>query len=190
LDRYLVSIEMAGVPALICVNKTDLADEGRIRDKMTGYGEIGYRVLYTSGLTGSGVGELKDALAYKTSVLLGKSGVGKTTLLNAVQPGLGLAITEVNERHGKGRRTTTNLEMFSLDGGGYVVDTPGMREFALWDKNGKDIAYCFPEMRPYLGECKFAADCTHSHEPDCAVKEAVAAGEIAEQRYKSYLKLI
>ncbi|MCP4229797.1 MAG: ribosome small subunit-dependent GTPase A [bacterium] len=190
LDRYLVSIEMAGIPALICVNKTDLVDEDSIRDEMARYGEIGYRILFTSGLTGRGVDELKDTLADKTSVLLGKSGVGKTTLLNAVQPGLGLAVTEVNEKYGKGRHTTSNLEMFSLDCGGYVVDTPGMREFALWESNNTDIAYCFPEMRPYLGECKFGADCTHSHEPDCAVKEAVEAGEINEQRYKSYLKLI
>jgi ribosome biogenesis GTPase len=122
----------------------------------------------------------------KLSVLIGKSGAGKTTLLNAIQPGLGLRVNAVNRHTGEGRHTTAHLEMFDLDLGGQVVDTPGLRTFKLWDVTLFDLADLFPEMRPHLGLCRFAADCTHLHEPGCAVRAAVADGRISQRRYASY----
>jgi ribosome biogenesis GTPase len=123
------------------------------------------------------------------SVFVGKSGVGKTTLLNAIEPGLGLRVNEVSEATGKGKHTTSHYEMFELGFGGCVVDTPGMREFGLWSADTVDVAYLFREMRKYLGNCRFGGDCSHTHEPGCAIKEAVEAGEIDERRYESYVKM-
>ncbi len=120
---------------------------------------------------------------------MGKSGVGKTSLLNAIQPGLGLRVNAVSGVTGKGRHTTTRLEMFPLETGGYVVDTPGMREFGLWDVGGMDLALFFPEMRPLVGTCRFGVDCTHSHEPGCAILRAVQTGTILDRRYQSMRRL-
>lgn len=187
LDRYLAGAESLGIPALVCLTKLDLVDPGDLMAEVRTYAEIGYRVILTSALTGIGCQELAAAISGKVSVLVGKSGVGKTTLLNTIQPGLGLAVQEVGEKSGKGRHTTSGLEMFELDCGGFVVDTPGMREFGIW--KAKDIAGLFRELRPYLGRCRFGAGCTHSHEPGCAIKEAVAAGQISKARYDSYLRM-
>ena len=122
--------------------------------------------------------------------LIGDWGVGKTSLLNAMQPGLGLRVQAVGSgKVGKGKHTTTHLEMFPLDGGGWVVDTPGMRELGFWDMDSQDIAACFRELRPYLGKCKFGASCRHSSEPDCAIKQAVDNGSVSRQRYESFLVL-
>lgn len=189
LDRYLVTAEAAGVPALICITKMDLADEAAIRKDLRVYERIGYRVVYTSAETGTGIAELKDALTGKLSVLLGKSGVGKTSVLNAIQPELGLRVNAVSDSTGKGKHTTTHLEMFDLEVGGSVVDTPGMREFGLWDVDGTDLATLFPEMRPYLDKCRFGTSCQHVREPGCAVKDASDSGRISKGRYASYLKM-
>ncbi len=188
LDRYLVDAEAAGIPGTVCITKMDLAD-GSIRDALAIYERAGYPVVRTSALTGRGLAELRSALQGRMSVLVGKSGVGKTTLLNALEPGLGLRIAEVSQVTGKGKHTTSHLEMFELGFGGSVVDTPGMREFGLWDVGSTDVATLFPEMRAYLGLCRFGSDCSHTHEPGCAVKEAVERGDIAENRYRSYVKL-
>lgn len=192
LDRYLAAAESAGVPALICMTKMDLAREGDgVEPVAAMYEHIGYRVLLTSAVTGEGIEPFAQAIRGRVSVLMGKSGVGKTSLLNAVQPGLGLRVKEVSEATGKGKHTTSHLEMFPLDGGGGVVDTPGMREFGLWrDPSAGGLADLFVEMRPYIGACRFGLDCSHSHEPDCAIKAAVQAGEIAERRYQSYLRVL
>jgi len=190
LDRYLVSAESAGIPALICVTKTDLADVDRFREDLGVYASVGYRVVSTSAVTGQGVDAIRAVLAGKVSVLVGKSGVGKTTLLNAIQPGLGLRVGEVSEATDKGRHTTSHLEMFELGVlGGAVVDTPGMRELGLWNVRSDELAALFPEMRPFVDQCRFGADCSHTHEPDCAIKSAVERGAISERRYASYKSL-
>jgi ribosome biogenesis GTPase len=188
LDRYLADAEWSDLPVTICITKMDLADE-EIRDELREYQKIGYRVLMNSAVTGEGLDELKDALKDKVSVFVGKSGVGKTTLLNAIQPGLGLRVAEVSDVTGKGKHATSHLEMFALDFGGSVVDTPGMREFGLWHADSMDIAWLFREMRPFIGRCRFGAGCSHTHEPGCAIKEAVESGEICERRYDGFVRM-
>jgi ribosome biogenesis GTPase len=191
LDRYLVSAEASGLPALIVITKLDLASRNRqIEADLETYRRIGYTICMVSSVTGQGLDELKGALAGQTSVLIGKSGVGKTSLLNAIQPGLGLRVKEVSRGElGKGRHTTTHLEMFGLDIGGALVDTPGMREFGLWDVSDEDLALFFPEMAGYIGQCKFGLSCRHDGEPGCAIRKAVMAEKISPYRYKSYLSL-
>ena len=189
LDRYLAAAEAAGIPALICLTKTDLMDGVELRDELSNYRRLGYPMALSSAETGEGIEALKSALAGRVSVFVGKSGVGKTTVLNAIQPGLGLRVNEVNRVTGKGKHTTTHLEMFDLDFGGQVVDTPGMREFGLWQFDDEELGHAFVEMRPYLGVGKFGVDCTHDHEPGCAVKAAVEADAISPRRYQSYLRM-
>lgn len=190
LDRYLVSAQASGLPALIVITKLDLASQNRQLDAdLEIYRRIGYQICMVSAVTGQGLEELKGALAGRTSVLIGKSGVGKTSLLNAIQPGLGLRVKEVGRGEiGKGRHTTTHLEMFGLESGA-LVDTPGMREFGLWDVSGEDLALFFPEMAGYVGQCKFGLSCRHDGEPGCAIRQAVMAEKISPYRYKSYLNL-
>ncbi|MEW6406323.1 MAG: ribosome small subunit-dependent GTPase A [Chloroflexota bacterium] len=191
LDRYLVAAEAAELPSLIVINKLDLAALNPDLDEdMEFYRRIGYPVLLVSAVTGEGIDELKQALHGRISVLVGKSGVGKTSLLNAIQPGLGLRVKAVGHGElGKGRHTTTHLEMFELDFGGALVDTPGIREFGLWDVTGDELAYLFPEMADHVGQCKFGLSCSHDMEPGCAIRKAVMAGDISPYRYKSYLRL-
>lgn len=191
LDRYLVAAEAAGLPTLIVITKLDLAWKNpEFEQELEIYRRIGYPVLQVSSVTGEGIGGLKSALRGKTSVLVGKSGVGKTSLLNAVQPGLGLRVKEVSKGElGKGRHTTTHYEMFRLDFGGTIVDTPGMREFGLWDIAAAELASYFPEMVDHLGQCKFGLSCGHDREPGCAIRKAVMAGSISPYRYQSYMHL-
>jgi ribosome biogenesis GTPase len=195
LDRYLVSAEAAGIPALVCITKCDLAQDmhGRhdetLQEAVETYRRIGYPVVLVSALRAFGLDELRQALHGRLSVLVGKSGVGKTSLLNALQPGLGLRVKEVSQATGKGRHATTHLEMFPLEDGGAIVDTPGMREYGLWDVDGGDLALFFPEMRPFLGHCKFGLDCRHDEEPGCAIRKAVLAEQVSPLRYQSYLRL-
>lgn len=189
LDRALAMIEQSGIPALICLTKTDLDKRGKSRAVSQIYEDIGYPVIRSSTVTGEGVDAFKDAIAGKTSVLIGMSGVGKTTLLNAVQPGLGLRVNEVSAATDKGKHTTTHLEMFPLDGGGGVVDTPGMKIFGLWDIDASDLDTLYPEMAPLIGQCHFGLSCSHTHEPNCLVKDAVENGNISELRYKNYKKI-
>ena len=193
LDRYLVSAEAADIPALICLTKLDLV-EGRpeaaeIHAVMAEYQAIGYPVILTSAVTGAGLNELDAALRDRLSVFVGKSGVGKTSLLNALEPDLGLRVQETSQSTGKGRHTTTHFEIFSLASGGSIIDTPGLREFGLWNVEQDDLALFFPEMRSLVGTCKFGLDCEHDQEPGCAIRRAVGMGAISPYRYQSYLKL-
>lgn len=189
LDRYLADAELYELPVVILFTKMDLVEESCFKKEVEVYFSIGYRLIFTSAVSLAGLDGLRTLLRNKTSVFMGKSGVGKTTLLNMLEPGLGLRVQEVSGRVNKGRHTTTNLEMFPLASSGFVIDTPGMREFAPWQSGAVNAAWLFREMRPYIGACKFGMDCTHSHEPGCAVKEAVAAGSISERRYESYLRI-
>jgi ribosome biogenesis GTPase len=188
LDRYLVIAEKQGLSALIIANKIDLVGIKQAEKIFGFYPPIGYPVIYTCAKTGQGVEELRMRLAGKVSALAGPSGVGKSSLLNAVQPGLGLAVREISEAVHKGRHTTSVRELFPLEGGGYVADTPGMRSLALWDTEPEELDGYFPELAPLVAECQFN-DCTHKTEPGCAVRAAVAAGRVHPLRYDSYLRL-
>jgi ribosome biogenesis GTPase len=185
LDRHLATAEASDIPALICFTKADLLTAD-LSHEIELYRQIGYHVIVTSAVSGLGIDEAQAALKDRVSVLWGKSGVGKTSLLNAIEPELGLRVKAVNDHNSEGRHTTTHLEMFDLSFGGGVIDTPGQRAFKIWD-NVDDVALLLPEMRPYLGQCKFGLDCTHTREPGCAIKSAVTQGAITSRRYESFL---
>jgi len=190
LDRYLALTEASELDTVIVANKVDLVGIEQARELFAIYEQIGYPVIYTSTKQGLGIDELRARLRGRISVVTGKSGVGKSSLLNVVQPNLGLATSDVSELLGKGRHTTTVAELIALDhlGGGYVADTPGIRELGLWQFPLDELDWCFREFRPFLNECYYSS-CTHTHEPDCAVRAAVAAGQISEERYQSYIRL-
>lgn len=188
LDRFLVIAEKQGIPALIVANKVDLVGQAEAERLFGFYPSIGYPVIYACAKSGQGVDELRQWLTGKVSALAGPSGVGKSSLLNAVQPGLGLAVREVSQAVGKGRHTTSVRELFPLEGGGYVADTPGLRSLALWDTEPEELDGYFPEIAPLVAHCQFS-DCTHITEPGCAVRAAVEAGRVRPERYDSYLRL-
>ena len=191
LDRYLAAAEAEGLPSLICISKSDLAPlKSDQLEALEEYRGIGYQVIFVSAFTGAGISELIAAIQGRVSVFVGKSGVGKTSLLNALQPGLELRVQPTTQgRKGKGRHTTTHLEMFPLDFEGAVIDTPGIREFGLWDICADELAGNFREMRPFVGSCRFGLDCHHDEEPGCAIRKAVMAGLISPRRYRSYMRL-
>jgi ribosome biogenesis GTPase len=191
IDRFLVVAEYNEVPALLVANKVDLVSADEAHRIFGGYERIGYDVVHASAKTGIGLEELRARLSGRLSIVAGPSGVGKSTLLNALQPGLQLATGEVSEALSKGRHTTTLAELHALDGpaGGHVADTPGIRELGLWQIPASELAWCFREFRDHLGGCAFN-DCTHLHEPRCGLRAAVEAGGITEERYDSYRRLL
>jgi len=186
LDRFLVITEKQKIPAVIIANKIDLVENAK--ELFHVYESIGYRVIYTSTKTRVGLDELKAQLQNKISALAGPSGVGKSSLLNEVQAGLGLAVNEISSSMNKGRHTTVTRQMFALDGGGYVADTPGWKSLALWDTEAEEIDAYFPDLRDLVPKCQFS-DCSHKHEPGCAVLAALKAGTVHPERYESYLRL-
>lgn len=188
LDRFLVVAEMNQLPAIICANKIDLMDPDDVRAMFRIYEIIGYPVIYTSTVIGEGIEELRETLRGKISVLAGSSGVGKSSLLNAIQAGLGLRVKEVSEATGKGLHTTRHVELIPLEMGGYVADTPGIRSLALFDLEPGEIDAYYREIEPLVAQCQFS-DCTHTHEPNCAVRAAVEDGRVSAERYDSYLRL-
>jgi ribosome biogenesis GTPase len=191
IDRFLVVAEYNEVPALLVANKVDL-DADAARAAFGPYQRIGYDVLFTSAKAGIGIEELRGRLAGHLSIVTGPSGVGKSTLLNALQPGLQLATGEVSSvEEGKGKHTTTHAELLALESPqrGYVADTPGIRELGLFEIPQSELAWCFPEFRPHLGGCAFN-DCSHLHEPRCGLRAAVGAGQVSEERYDSYRRML
>ena len=189
VDRYLASAEYAEIPSLIVFTKSDLLNDKVVEQEAENYRRIGYPVIITSSTTGQGIDAVRAALVNKLAVFTGMSGVGKSTLLNALQPQLALRVNQISAATGKGKHTTTHLEMFDLDFGGRIVDTPGLKYLTLWDIEPQALAEYMPEFRPFLGACKFGADCSHIHEPQCAIKRAVQDGAISERRYTSYLRI-
>lgn len=188
LDRFLVVAEMNKLTAVICANKIDLQKEEKSRELFQPYQQIGYQVIYTSTKDGRGIADLRQCLHNKISVLAGSSGVGKSSLLNAIQPDLGLRVNQVSDYSGKGLHTTRYAELFALDDGGYVADTPGIRGLALYDLEPGEVDAYFREIAPWVSQCHFS-DCSHRHEPNCAVLTAVERGDISPARYQSYLRL-
>ncbi len=188
IDRFLLAAERNGLTACVCLNKIDLARDTRYRDVIKMYRAIGYRAVACSAKTGEGLEEFKAVLQLRTSILAGHSGVGKSSLINAIQPGLEIATAEISDATGKGVHTTTTIELHPLDFGGYVADTPGLREIGLWDIRPEDLADLYPEMRERAGLCRFR-NCAHIGEPDCAIKLAVDEKDIAPERYDTYVRI-
>ena len=188
LDRFLVLSEKQNLKAVVVINKVDLLDLDDVKRRFSIYEKLGYRVIFTSVKQKFGLDELHDCLKGKISALTGPSGVGKSSLLNSLQPGLGLAIRDISAANNKGTHTTVVREMFPLDDGGFVADLPGIRRLALWDTQPEELDGYFPELRELVRDCQFN-DCTHRQEPGCAVIQAVNEGKVTPERYDSYLRL-
>lgn len=188
IDRFLVSAEKAKIRPVIVVNKVDLVDKAELQTLVGVYSQMGYRVLLTSAATGFGIDRLRAELADRQTAVVGQSGVGKSSLLNAIEPGLALRVGAVSSETQKGKHTTTTAELLRMQSGGYLVDTPGIRQFQLWDVVPAEVQNYYRDLRPFVSLCRFP-DCTHTHEEDCAVKDAVADDLLDARRYESYLNL-
>ncbi len=185
IDRMLVTAEKSRIKPVICINKIDLIDPVDLQPLIGVYGQMGYPVVLMSATTGWGMDRLRRIVQDKESVLAGQSGVGKSSLLNAIEPNLHLRVQTVSTESQKGRHTTTTAQLLPLANGGFVVDTPGIRQFQLWDVISEEVAGFFRDLRPYVSHCRFP-DCTHVHEDGCAVKDAAADGKLDVRRYESY----
>ena len=188
LDRFLVIAEANSLESRVVINKVELVDRPEVERKFADYSAAGYPVHFTSVKQRLGLDELHDALAGKTSVLTGPSGVGKSSLMNSMYPGLDLRVGEISESVNKGRHTTVGALLHPLPDKGYVVDSPGLREVGMWGLESAHLDECFREFRPHIPECRFG-NCTHRVEPGCAVRAAVESGAISAERYDSYSRL-
>lgn len=194
IDRFLATAEAYAVPATLVINKVDLCHEDEERTELLDavtclYRSIGYSVIHTSTLTGEGIDSLRDAMAGKVSLLSGNSGVGKSSLINCLIPGIGLRTAEISPTHDTGMHTTTFSEMFALPAGGYIIDTPGVKGFGTIDFDAAEVGHYFPEIFKASAGCRYN-NCTHTHEPGCAVREALDNQTIAQSRYASYLSIL
>jgi len=188
LDRFLVIAERQNIPVLIAANKVELAGRKNANEIFSPYSKLGYAVVYTSAKEKIGIEELREHLTGKLSAFAGPSGVGKTSLLNTLRPGLGLEVRSVMESSSKGRHTTIVRQLFELDEKSFVADLPGIRQLSVWDIEPEELDAYFCEFKEYVADCQFS-DCRHEMEPDCAIKKAVQNGEISTARYDSYLRL-
>ncbi len=192
IDRYLVTATGYYIPAILVFNKIDLYDErlsAYEKELKEIYQKAGYPCYSLSALTGEGLQPVKNLLKDKINLFVGHSGAGKSALISAIQPGLNLKVGSISDYHQKGKHTTTFAEMFELDDGGFIIDTPGLREFGLIDFEKSEIPRCFPEMERLLPHCQYK-NCTHTHEPNCAVKKGLGTGDISQMRYNSYLSIL
>jgi ribosome biogenesis GTPase len=189
IDRVLVTAEKSRIEPVILINKVDLVDPALLQPIVGNYAQLGYKTMLVSAETGFGLDAFRRRLTNRESVVTGQSGVGKSSLLNKIDPNLQLRVSAVSAESQKGRHTTTTAELLPLSSGGYVVDTPGIRQFQLWDVIPEEVPGFYREFRPYVSFCRYP-DCTHTHEDDCAVKDAVADGRIDERRYESYCHMI
>lgn len=189
IDRFLCSTEKGGIGGIVCLNKCDLGDDVALQPLIGQYAQLGYPVVLTNALDGTGVDELRRLLTGRETVFAGQSGVGKSSLLNAIQPGLSRPTQDVARDSGKGRHTTRVTELLSLHDGGWVVDTPGIRQLQLWDIQVEEVEGLFREFAPFVAHCRFP-DCTHLHEADCGIKEAVSLRMISALRYDSYVRIV
>jgi ribosome biogenesis GTPase / thiamine phosphate phosphatase len=188
IDRYLISAQSGGIRPVVCINKIDLAPAEDLMPIAGTYGQLGYDVLLCSARTGAGIERLRQLMRGRATAFAGQSGVGKSSLINAIEPGWDLPTFDVSEDTRKGRHTTTSAQLLRLPQGGWVVDTPGIRQMELWDVTSADVGAYFPEFQPFLRGCQFP-DCTHQHERHCGVKRAVIDGLISNLRYESYCRI-
>lgn len=186
IDRYLVTAQQGGLKPILCLNKADRVNPQTLQPLIGAFSQLGVPTLLTSAVSGRSVAQLRELLRGRATVFSGQSGVGKTSLLNAIEPDLALRVRTVSEQTQKGRHTTTYAQLIRLASGGWVVDTPGVRQLQLWDVRPEEVEGFFPEFRPFVTLCGFP-DCTHTHEDNCAVKDAVIRRWISERRYHSYL---
>lgn len=189
IDRFLVTAEKAGIRPVICVNKVDLVPVDNLQPLVGVFGQMGYETLLVSAKSGINIDQLRELVRGKQSAVAGQSGVGKSSLLNAIQPGLKLDVRSVSLENEKGRHTTSAARLIPLAMGGWIVDTPGIRQFQLWDVSPEEVASFFRDLRPYVAHCRFP-DCTHTHEADCSVKHGVADGKLNARRYESYCQML
>jgi len=194
IDRYLIASETLEIAPLIVLNKIDLLDEDQRKQyqlSLTEYERIGYEVLYVSKQTGEGIDDLEQKLQGRINIFVGQSGVGKSSLVNALMPELTQSVEEgeISETSGLGQHTTTAARLYHIPSGGDLIDSPGVREFGLWHLDAEDITKAYVEFRPYLGGCKFR-DCKHGDDPGCILREAVEKGEISTVRYEDYHRII
>jgi ribosome biogenesis GTPase len=188
LDRYLAICESANLSALVCLNKADLGHAEYVDDAAVLYHKLGYAVLWTSTFSGQGIDDLRARLRDHTTLFTGPSGVGKSSLVNVIEPGMAIRTGLVSDITGKGRHTTTSSQLYPLSEGGWLADSAGIRALAAWNLAEEELASCFVEFRPYLGECEFD-DCVHIDEEGCAIVQAVHDEVIDEQRYRSYVRM-